>query len=68
MKGALSVLDTLRVRDLAHQLWENEGRPNGHALTHWLEAERMVKEGEARPAKPKREKRKEDVKKKKKKD
>jgi hypothetical protein len=24
---------------LAYQLWENSGRPQGQALTHWLEAE-----------------------------
>lgn len=28
-----------RVRARAHSLWENEGRPEGRALHHWLKAE-----------------------------
>jgi hypothetical protein len=28
-----------RVRDHAHALWEDEGRPEGRALDHWLKAE-----------------------------
>jgi hypothetical protein len=36
------VLDTLRARHLAHQLWEQQGRPNGQELDHWLEAERRL--------------------------
>lgn len=29
-----------RIRDRAHSLWEEEGRPEGRALDHWLAAER----------------------------
>lgn len=28
-----------RVRERAHRLWENEGRPEGRDLHHWLKAE-----------------------------
>jgi Protein of unknown function (DUF2934) len=64
------LLDTSRVHDLAHQLWEKQGRPKGHELDHWLEAERRLREElQASDAadKPKKEKRAEDRKKKKKK-
>jgi hypothetical protein len=64
------LLDTSRVHDLAHQLWEKQGRPTGHELDHWLEAERRLREElQASDAadKPKTEKRAEDRKKKKKK-
>ncbi|MCW5981668.1 MAG: DUF2934 domain-containing protein [Bryobacteraceae bacterium] len=30
------------VESIAHQLWENEGRPEGHAETHWRRAEALV--------------------------
>ena len=33
---------TDRVRDLAYRLWEQEGRPPGREMEHWLEAERHV--------------------------
>jgi Protein of unknown function (DUF2934) len=65
------LLDTSRVHDLAHQLWERQGRPKGHELDHWLEAERRLREelqAAAAADKPKKEKRAEDRKKKKKKD
>jgi hypothetical protein len=28
-----------RIAQLAHELWEQEGRPEGRALEHWLQAE-----------------------------
>jgi hypothetical protein len=64
------LLDTSRVHDLAQQLWEKQGRPKGHELDHWLEAERRLRaELQASDAadKSKKEKRAEDRKKKKKK-
>jgi Protein of unknown function (DUF2934) len=61
------LLDTSRVHDLAHQLWENQGRPKGHELDHWLEAERRLRAASDAADKPKKEKRAEDRKKKKKK-
>lgn len=27
----------------AHELWEQEGRPEGRAVEHWLEAERQLR-------------------------
>jgi hypothetical protein len=63
----ISVLDTLRVRHLAHQLWEQQGRPNGQELDHWLEAERRLSKDHKALGKLKRNKRDVDGKKKKKK-
>jgi len=31
-----------RVRSKAYEIWENEGRPDGRALDHWLQAETEV--------------------------
>jgi hypothetical protein len=31
-----------RVRSRAFEIWEREGRPEGRALDHWLEAETQV--------------------------
>jgi hypothetical protein len=54
------LLDTSRVHDLAHQLWEQQGRPSGRELDHWLEAERRLSEErhvDEAVKKPKKEKR-----------
>ena len=34
--------DMERVRSKAYEIWEQEGKPNGRALDHWLEAKRQV--------------------------
>jgi hypothetical protein len=31
-----------RVRSRASEIWEREGRPEGRALDHWLEAETQI--------------------------
>ncbi|MBB6367474.1 MULTISPECIES: DUF2934 domain-containing protein [Xanthomonas] len=31
-----------RIRQLAHEIWEAEGRPDGHAARHWAMAERLA--------------------------
>lgn len=31
-----------RTRELARQIWEAEGRPDGHSARHWQMAERLV--------------------------
>jgi len=31
-----------RVRSKAYEIWESEGRPDGRALDHWLQAETEV--------------------------
>lgn len=38
-----------RVRELAREIWEAEGRPDGAELRHWAMAERLV-EAEIRSA------------------
>ena len=35
--------DEQRIRERAHRLWEEEGRPEGRELAHWAEAERQVR-------------------------
>jgi hypothetical protein len=45
------------IRQHAYQLWEQAGRPHGADLDHWLQAEVLVRGGEAIElpvAKPKR--------------
>jgi len=43
-----------RVRERAHQLWEQEGRPHGRDADHWDQAAREVDaEDNAAPAKKK---------------
>jgi hypothetical protein len=32
-----------RIRELAHAIWEQEGRPEGQAERHWRMAEEAVK-------------------------
>jgi hypothetical protein len=48
--------DPKRVRALAHRLWEQRGRKEGHALDDWLAAERQLRgeqaAGKDRPAQP----------------
>lgn len=31
-----------RISEIAHRIWESEGRPSGHALRHWQMAEKLV--------------------------
>jgi len=31
-----------RIRDMAHRIWESEGRPQGQEQRHWKMAERLV--------------------------
>ena len=43
-----------QVRRRAHELWENEGRPEGREMDFWLQAEREIgeagKETDQRPS------------------
>jgi DUF2934 family protein len=46
-----------RVREIAHRLWEDEGRPSDQEKRHWATAERMfdaqaTAEGAAGTSKP----------------
>jgi hypothetical protein len=31
-----------RISEIAHRIWESEGRPSGQALRHWQMAEKLV--------------------------
>lgn len=33
------------IAETAYRIWESEGRPSGRDVEHWLEAERLVREG-----------------------
>ncbi|AHX13213.1 hypothetical protein CH75_08185 [Dyella jiangningensis] len=35
-----------RVRQMAHRIWESEGRPHGQDERHWHMAERLVEANE----------------------
>jgi len=39
-----------RIRELAHLLWEEEGRPAGQEARHWQMAESAVEQEEAEEA------------------
>ena len=43
--------DPQAIKDLAHRLWEQRGRQEGHALEDWLAAERQLAE-KAAPRSP----------------
>jgi hypothetical protein len=36
-----------RIREKAHAMWEQEGRPTGQELRHWEEAEKAVVEADS---------------------
>ena len=36
-----------RIRAAAYLIWEREGRPDGHALAHWIKATEVVEAEEA---------------------
>jgi Protein of unknown function (DUF2934) len=38
MMSAKSANRDRRIADLAHQIWEQEGRPEGQSEAHWLRA------------------------------
>lgn len=35
-----------RIRQMAHRIWESEGRPHGQDERHWHMAERLVEANE----------------------
>ncbi|MCY1401224.1 hypothetical protein D3C76_817640 [compost metagenome] len=51
-------IDETRVRELAHQIWESEGRPDGQEERHWkmarslAEAEKAAETDQEEPVKP----------------
>ena len=38
-----------RIRELAHHIWEREGRPEGREVEHWIAAEREILGKDAAP-------------------
>jgi hypothetical protein len=40
-------LNENRIRDLAYQIWESEGRPHGQAARHWDIACRLAADSQA---------------------
>ncbi len=46
-----------RIRELAHQIWESEGRPEGQDTRHWEMATKLLdseQQGELQPLPPKK--------------
>ncbi|WP_374333367.1 DUF2934 domain-containing protein [Aestuariivirga sp.] len=37
-----------RIRERAYLIWENDGRPDGHALAHWARAREEIEAEVAR--------------------
>jgi hypothetical protein len=37
------------IREYAYQLWEEQGRPHGREIEHWLKAERSVRKNHDAP-------------------
>lgn len=46
-----------RISEIAHSIWESEGRPSGQALRHWHMAEKLVLAEERHAARQKEEQR-----------
>ena len=42
------VVDNQRIRERAHDLWEQAGKPDGREEHFWLEAERQIREEQIR--------------------
>jgi hypothetical protein len=42
-----------QIKQMAHSLWEQEGRPEGRDLDHYLTAKRILEEQEAAQKRPK---------------
>jgi hypothetical protein len=44
----MAQVEEQKIRERAHQLWEQAGRPEGKEQQFWLEAERLLKEEQIR--------------------
>jgi len=38
------------IQKRSYMIWERQGRPHGHDLDHWLQAERELQQENGRPA------------------
>jgi len=41
-----------RIRELAHQIWESEGKPHGEDARHWEMARKLAESEALTPSKP----------------
>jgi hypothetical protein len=41
--AAASAVDEAQIRDRAHEIWLEEGRPDGQAAEHWRQAEKELR-------------------------
>ena len=41
-----------RIRERAHLIWEKDGRPDGHAIAHWVKAKEEIEAEDAAAASP----------------
>lgn len=41
-----------RIRELAHQIWESEGKPHGEDARHWEMARKLAEAEALTPSKP----------------
>ena len=39
-----------RIRERAYMIWERDGRPDGHALMHWVKAREEIEAEDQRAA------------------
>lgn len=44
--------DDKRIREFAYQIWESEGRPEGHEARHWEMARKLAEAEALAPNKP----------------
>ena len=45
--GVVTVATEEQIRELAHAIWEKEGRPHGKAVEHYFRAKQILEEQEA---------------------
>jgi hypothetical protein len=48
----MSIIEPSVISERAYSIWEREGRPDGQALNHWLQAEAELKRTERAPESP----------------
>lgn len=44
--------DDKRIREFAYQIWESEGKPEGHEARHWEMARKLAEAEALAPSKP----------------
>ena|SRR5262245_10233941 len=54
MRAAMSAIQAPIISERAYAIWEQQGRPDGQALDHWLQAEAELRDAAQTPAPPDR--------------